>query len=172
MLSFVGGSVTASIGERASNRAFQPRGGLGRLLARDRGGPRFAAQMLIYPMLDDRNVVPDPDFGEMLIWTYDDNITGWQAYLGDAFGTDDVPAYAAPARAENFTDRPVTFLDVGGHDIFRDEDIAYASRLWRAGVPTDLHVYPGGPHGYETLAGGTDLARRTLAARYEFLRSI
>ena len=142
------------------------------LMARDRGWPGIAAQLLIYPMLDDRNVNPDPALGEMLTWTYDDNITGWQAYLGASYGGDDVPAYAAPARAEDLSRLPRTFLDVGGNDIFRDEDIDYASRLWRAGVPTELHVYPGGPHGYETLAGETDIARRTLTARHAFLRSV
>lgn len=142
------------------------------LMARDRGGPGIAAQLLIYPMLDDRNVNPDPGLGDMLTWTYDDNITGWQAYLSEKFGNDDVPAYAAPTRAESLSDLPRAFLDVGGNDIFRDEDIDYAARLWRAGVPTDLHVYPGGPHGYETLAGDTELAQRTLAARYAFLRTV
>jgi acetyl esterase/lipase len=142
------------------------------LMARDRGGPRLAAQMLVYPMLDDRTATPDPGLGEMLTWSYDDNITGWQAYLGDAYGTENVPAYAAPARATDLAGLPRTFLDVGGNDIFRDEDIDYAARLWRAGVPTDAHVYPGGPHAYETLAGDTQLAKRTLASRYAFLRTV
>lgn len=108
----------------------------------------------------------------MLTWSYADNVTGWGAYLGDAFGTDDVSPYAAPARAKHLEDLPRAFLDVGGNDIFRDEDMDYAARLWRAGVPTELHVYPGGPHGYESLAATTDLAQRTLAARYGFLRSV
>ena len=85
---------------------------------------------------------------------------------------DDVSPYAAPARADSLEDLPRAFLDVGGNDIFRDEDLAYATRLWRAGVPTEVHVYPGGPHGYESLAAATDLAQRTLLARYGFLRSV
>lgn len=142
------------------------------LMARDRGGPAPAAQLLVYPMLDDRNLMPDPALGDMLTWTYDDNVTGWRAYLADSFGTGSVSAYAAPARAEDLGGLPMAFLDVGGNDIFRDEGIEYARRLWRAGVPTELHVYPSGPHGYESLAPGTDLAQRTLQARYGFLRSI
>ncbi len=142
------------------------------LMARDRGGPALAAQLLIYPMLDDRNLEPDPGLGEMLTWSYADNATGWGAYLGESFGADDVSPYAAPARADSLEDLPRAFLDVGGNDIFRDEDLAYATRLWRAGVPTEVHVYPGGPHGYESLAAATDLAQRTLLARYGFLRSV
>lgn len=142
------------------------------LMARDRGGPALAAQLLIYPMLDDTNLEPDPALGDMLTWTYDDNHTGWAAYLGDSFGTDGVSPYAAPARARDLAGLPRTFLDVGGNDIFRDEDLEYAARLWRAGVPTELHVYPGGPHGYESLAAQTDIGRRTLLARYGFLLSV
>ena len=53
------------------------------LLARDRGGPPVAQQLLIYPMLDDRAHSPDPQLLPFLTWTYDDNVTGWAALLGD-----------------------------------------------------------------------------------------
>lgn len=142
------------------------------LMSRDRGGPALAAQMLIYPMLDDRNLEPDPGLGDMLTWSYADHATGWSAYLGESFGTDGVSQYAAPTRAESLEGLPRAFLDVGGNDIFHDEDLDYATRLWRASVPTEVHVYPGGPHGYESLAAATHLAQRTLAARYGFLRSV
>ena len=97
------------------------------LLARDRGGPDLAAQILIYPMLDDRNTTPDPEIAPFAVWSYDDNITGWGALLGDAIGGPDVPAYAAPARATDLSDLPACYIEVGQLDIFRDEDLAYAA---------------------------------------------
>ena len=68
------------------------------LLARDRGGPPVAAQVLVYPMLDDRTTVPDPLLAPLATWWYDDNATGWGALLGGDEGGEDVSPYAAPAR--------------------------------------------------------------------------
>ena len=113
------------------------------LMARDRGGPPIAQQLLIYPMLDDRPTTPDPQLVPFLTWTYDDNLTGWAALLGDSAGADAVSPYAAPARATDLTGLPDTYIDVGDLDIFRNEDITYARRLSDAGVPTELHLHPG-----------------------------
>ena len=101
------------------------------LMARDRGGPAVAQQLLIYPMLDDRPATPDPALLPFLTWTYDDNLTGWGALLGDGAGGDDVSPYAAPARATDLAGLPDTYIDVGDLDIFRNEDIGYARRLGR-----------------------------------------
>jgi acetyl esterase/lipase len=140
------------------------------LLARDRGGPAVAQQILIYPMLDDRTTTSDPQIEPFLTWTYDDNITGWSALLGEKAGADGVSPYAAPARADDLTGLPDTYIDVGDLDIFRDEDVAYARRLADAGVPTELHVYPGCPHAFEALAPGADISRRVIADRVRRLR--
>ena len=75
------------------------------------------------------------------------------------YGTDDIPAYAAAARAVDLSGLPPAYVCVGGADGFRDEDIAYAVRLTEAGVPTELHVYPGGPHGVMMFTT-TAIARR------------
>ena len=115
-------------------------------MARDRGGPAVAQQMLIYPMLDDRPATPDPEVESFLTWTYDDNVTDRGALLGEEAGGDDASPYAAPARADDLTGLPDTYIDVGDLDVFRNEDIAFARRLGDAGVPTELHVYPGCPH--------------------------
>lgn len=135
------------------------------LMARDRGGPAVAQQLLIYPMLDDRTTIPDPQLLPFLTWTYDDNITGWGALLGESAGTDRVSQYAAPARADDLTGLPPTYIDTGDLDIFRDEDIAYARRLADAGVPTELHLHPGCPHAFEGLASGAGVSKRAINDR-------
>jgi acetyl esterase/lipase len=142
------------------------------LLARDRGGPAIAQQLLIYPMLDDRAHPPDSRLLPFLTWTYDDNITGWAALLGERAGTDGVSPYAAPAHATDLTGLPDTYIDVGDLDIFRDEDIAYAQRLADAGVATELHLHPGCPHAFETLARKADVSQRAIADRIRRLRTL
>ncbi len=142
------------------------------LLARDRGGPALTRQILIYPMLDDRNTIPDPAIAPFALWSYDDNSTGWGALLGDAIGGPDVPAYAAPARATDLTGLPAAYIEVGQVDIFRDEDLAYAQRLCRAGVEVEFHLRPGVPHAFETFAYDTGVARRASADRIRILRSL
>jgi acetyl esterase/lipase len=141
------------------------------ILARD-CGIALARQILVYPMLDDRNQTPDPDRVAYLTWTYDNNHTAWNAVLGDQLGTDGVPPVAAPARLANHAGLPSAYIDVGDLDIFRDEDIAYAQNLARAGVPIELHVHPGVPHGWDRFAPGTESAKRAMADRARAVASI
>ncbi|MFJ5122141.1 alpha/beta hydrolase fold domain-containing protein [Kitasatospora sp. NPDC088548] len=75
------------------------------------------------------------------------------------------PSAASPAGAEDLGGLPPTYLDVGDLDLFRTEDIAYAGRLVRAGVPVELHVYPGGIHASELPAPDADLSARITACR-------
>jgi acetyl esterase/lipase len=142
------------------------------LMARDRGGPRLAAQILIYPMLDDRNTTPDPEIAPFAVWSYDDNITAWAALLGEAIGGPDVPAYAAPARASDLSGLPACYIEVGQLDIFRDENLTYALRLGQAGVPVEFHLHPGVPHEFDFLAPDTAAARRVIADRVRALASL
>jgi acetyl esterase/lipase len=142
------------------------------LMARDRAGPAIAQQLLIYPMLDDRTTTPDPQLLPFLTWTYDDNITGWGALLGDSAGTDRVSQYAAPARADDVTGLPPTYIDTGDLDIFRDEDLTYARRLSDAGVPAELHLHPGCPHAFEALASRADVSQRAIDDRLRRLRAL
>jgi len=124
------------------------------LLTRDRGEVPLAFQLLIYPMLDDRSVTmtdPHPYTGEF-IWTAQANRFGWRALLGQEPGGPDISPYAAAARAESLVGLPATFISVGALDLFLEEDLEYARRLIRAGVPTELHVYPGAYHGFNMVA--------------------
>jgi triacylglycerol lipase len=138
------------------------------LLARDRGEVRPAFQMLIYPMLDDRQLTPSSSW-DVPIWSPANNEFGWRSYLGELYGTDRIPPYAAPARAEDLSGLPPASVWVGTADGFCDEDIAYAQRLNHAGVPTELHVYPGGPHGFEAFSANAPIARRCRRDMKEWL---
>jgi len=119
------------------------------LLARDRGEVPVALQILDTPMLDDRRITPSSRQDGLAIWSRESNEFGWRSYLGDRFGSEDVPGYAAPARAIDLAGLPPAFVSVGTCDGFRDEDVEYALRLNQAGVPTELRVYAGAPHGYQ-----------------------
>jgi acetyl esterase/lipase len=124
------------------------------LLTRDRGEVPLVFQLLIYPMLDDRTVTqadPHPFTGEF-IWTPDANRFGWTALLGQEPGGPDVSPYAAAARAQQLEGLPAAYIGVGTLDLFLEEDMEYARRLIRAGVPTELHVYPGAFHGFPMVA--------------------
>lgn len=139
------------------------------LLARDRGEHPLAAQLLIYPMLDDRELTPSSrGVTDRRVWNGDSNRIGWGAYLGGLTG-DDVPPYAAPARAADLAGLPPTWIGTAELDLFRDEDVEYARRLYEAGIPTELHVYPGGVHGFDLFAPDAALTRRFCRERDEAL---
>lgn len=141
------------------------------LLARDKGEIPVCFQLLVYPMLDDRNVTPASHaITDPKVWNRRSNLTGWRAYVGDAVGTDAVSPYAAPTRAADLAGLPPAFVPVGDLDLFLDEDIEYAQRLLQAGVPTELHVYAGGIHGFDLLAPASGLAGRFQRDRDEALR--
>jgi len=139
------------------------------LLARDRGEIPLAFQLLIQPMLDDRTCTltePHPYTGEF-IWTREANRFGWTSLLGQEPGLPDVSPYAAAARAEHLEGLPPTFISAGALDLFLEEDLEYARRLTRAGVPTEFHIYPGAYHGFRMVADAQvtqTAARDQLAA--------
>ncbi|WP_249346568.1 alpha/beta hydrolase [Microbispora sp. H11081] len=143
------------------------------LMARDRGGPALAGQLLMCPMLDDRNDTPSAhQMAGRGVWDRTSNETGWSALLGDARGGPDVSPYAAPARATDLSGLPPAYIDVGSAETFRDEDVAYAAAIWRAGGSAELHVWPGGFHGFDVLVPQAALARDARAARLRWLRRV
>lgn len=140
------------------------------LYARDRGEVPIIHQQLVYPMLDDRSVAePHPYTGEFG-WTRASNRLGWQCLLGGEPGGRDVSPYAAAARAESLEGLPSTFIGVGALDLFLEEDLEYARRLTRAGVPVELHVYPGAFHGSD-FAAEARLTRMHARDQLEALRA-
>jgi acetyl esterase/lipase len=130
------------------------------LRLRDRGEPGVAFQVLLYPMLDDRQITPSSRWTDVPRWDPPANRFGWRSYLGAIDGTPEVPHEAAPARATDLGGLPPTCVVVGTVDGFHDEDVAFAERLRDAGVPADLHVFAGGCHGFATPACPAPLAIR------------
>ncbi|HYI51250.1 MAG TPA: alpha/beta hydrolase fold domain-containing protein [Microbacterium sp.] len=140
------------------------------LLARARRGPAIAGQVLVSPMLDDRDdTVSTRQIDGIGVWDRGSNATGWTALLGERRGGDDVAAASAPGRAEHLADLPPVFLSVGSAEVFRDETVAYASRIWAGGGDAELHVWPGGFHGFENFAPAAPLSIAAAAARDAWL---
>lgn len=125
------------------------------ILARDRDEVPVAYQLLIYPMLDDRTASTREthDHCGEFVWTPGDNRFGWASLLGHEPGIDGVPGHHAAARVDSVAGLPPTFLCVGALDLFLEEDMTYAGRLLAAGIPTELHVYPGVYHGHDMNSG-------------------
>jgi len=133
------------------------------LMARDRGGPVPALQLLVYPVCDDRLATPSMrEFVASPLWTRGSSAQMWRHYLGEGH-QGPAPAYAAPARAEDLTGLPPAYVMAAELDPLRDEAIEYAGRLLAAGVPVELHCFAGAFHGFDIVAPRSTLGRRALA---------
>ncbi|WP_190815701.1 alpha/beta hydrolase [Saccharopolyspora pogona] len=144
------------------------------LLNRDRGdGHTPIGQLLQCPMLDDRlNTHSAHQMTDIGLWDRSSTAVAWQAYLGDRYGAPDLPPYAAPARTTDLSGLPPTYLDVGSAETFRDENVAYAQAIWRAGGDAELHVWPGAFHGFDSVAPTAALTREARHARTQWLSRI
>lgn len=143
------------------------------LRLRDRGGPAPHGLLLCCPMLDDRTGAEGHhELADLGPWTLASNRFGWRSLLGDRAGTDDVSVYEAPGRATDLSGLPPTYVDVGSADLFRDEDVAFAGRIWAGGGDAELHVWPGGYHGFELLVPTAALSGDTVAARRRWLARV
>jgi acetyl esterase/lipase len=136
------------------------------LLARDRAEVAIAAQLLVYPMLDDRSGATaglhDPNHR---LWSQKSNRYGWSAYLGDAD-----PNVAVPARRDDLSGLPPTWIGVGTLDLFHTEDLVYAERLKAAGVPCDVVEIPGAFHGFDLVLMRAKVSKSFFDTQVEFLR--
>lgn len=136
------------------------------LMAQDRSlSPGVAKQILVYPMLDDTNIVARLAQDAVAIWTTTTNALAWSTYLGDLYGSDHVSPYAAPARVASVAGLPPTYLEVGTADIFLDETLKFASRLAAADIEVELHVRPGLPHAFVICAPFIGATQRAMADR-------
>lgn len=135
------------------------------LLARDRQGPSLLAQILVSPMLDDRDeTVSTVQIDGVGVADRQLTRFGWDAYLGTRRATDEVSVYAAPARSTDLAGLPRTYIDCGSAEVFRDETVAFASGLWAAGVDAELHVWPGAFHGFTSMVPDAVISRTATAA--------
>jgi len=138
------------------------------LLARDRGDVALAAQLLVYPMLDDRTVGRDqPDNPGLRLWNRSSNKFGWSAYLGDAD-----PDVAVPARQTDLSGLPPAWMGVGTLDLFHDEDLAYAARLKEAGVPCDIQIVKGAFHGFDGIVPKAEVSQAFFNSQCAMLRRV
>lgn len=144
------------------------------LMARDRQGPQLAGQMLMCPMLDDRNVTPSSyQIDGIGVWDRQANFTGWTALLGERRGAESgVSYYAAPARCPDLSGLPPAYIDVGAAEVFRDEDVAYATRIWATGGQAEIHVWSGCYHGFERFAPTARVSKAARATRWNWLDRI
>ncbi len=136
------------------------------IAARDRGEIPLHAQILVYPMLDDRtgSTREMPYWMGYGSWSPQANVYGWSALLGVPAGAAEVPAGAVPARVEDLAGLPPAFIGVGSIDLFAEEDIEYGRRLLHAGVPTELLVIPGGFHGFQGMVPDAAISKQFNAA--------
>ena len=133
------------------------------LLARDRGGPKLAFQMPLYGCLDDRHITPSSTtITDERVWNTATSKEAWKLYLA---GSDEnsISPYAAPARAKDLTNLPPAYICIGEVDLMRDENIEYATRLMQAGVPTELHIYPGAFHGFDMMVPTAQVSQRAAS---------
>ena len=129
------------------------------LRARDQQGPPISFQLLNQPELDDRQETWSArNFTRTPFMTRDKVTASWRHYLGSA------PAspYAAPALADDLSGLPPACITSAEFDPNRDEAIGYAQRLLQAGVPVELHQWPGTFHGSQAILSA-DVSQRQIA---------
>ncbi|MBO1418160.1 alpha/beta hydrolase, partial [Streptomyces sp. FH025] len=143
------------------------------LYARDHGGPALRMQYLGIPVLDDRlDTASMRAFTDTPGWKRSNSEVSWDFYLGGegVRGGDGVSPYAAPARAESLSGLPPAHIVAGEIDPVRDEALDYAQRLVAAGVPTELHLFPGVFHGSSLVAPQAEVSRRMVTEQIAALR--
>jgi acetyl esterase/lipase len=153
--SSAGGGLSAAVAQRAHDEDIALR-----------------AQILVYPMIDDRTTLRDDHCGRgRFMWTPQSNRFGWTAYLGRPPRLSDAPDYAAPARRTDLSGLPPAWIGVGALDLFHDESVAYAEALRSCGVPCELVVVPGMYHGADTLAPNALSMKGFRGKSVDYLRS-
>jgi acetyl esterase/lipase len=124
-------------------------------------------------MLDHRNdTASSHQFAEgPATWSRAMNAFGWQSVLGEGSETE-VSQYVSPARAGDLSGLPPAYIDVGSAEVFRDEDVSYASRIWAAGGHAELHVWAGGFHGFDALVPTAQVSIAARRTRADWLRRV
>ena len=132
----------------------------------------LAGLILASPMLDHRTSCKqhrDEEGSASYTWNHENNRQGWSAYLGGA-GVVHPPKQASPGSAETLPLLPPSYIDVGGSDLFLNENLAFAQKAMESGSEVDLRVWGRGYHGFEVLAPESGAARTSRAARRGWLK--
>jgi len=132
------------------------------LYARDKDEVAIAFQMPLYPMLDDRMETESARNNNAPVWNTKSNFNAWKLYLGDLFGSSDVPVYAAPARAVDYSNLPPTVTFVGELEPFRDETMHYVQHLREAGVPVEFDLYQGCYHAFDQVCPRAKVSKEAI----------
>lgn len=140
------------------------------IYARDKGEVAIAFQMPLYPMLDDRMITKSSQNNDAPVWNTKSNENGWKLYLGALYGTDKVPAYAAPARLSDFRGLPPAFTFVGSIEPFCDETVCYMEQLKAAGVSVRYKVFDGCYHAFDIIGSKSSPAKEATALLMENFR--
>ncbi|MGH7032674.1 MAG: alpha/beta hydrolase [Stellaceae bacterium] len=132
------------------------------MLARDKGGPKIALQIMMYPVCDcDMEtesyqafgagyVLTAPDMG----WFYDHYLQGDTAKRADPL--------ISPLRARELKGLPPALIQTAEYDVLRDEAETYGKRLAAAGVKVWIKRYQGVTHGFIRMQNMLDVARRAM----------
>ena len=139
----------------------------------DSGGIQPAGQALFCPMLDDRTATrTELDALKHRLWSNKNNRGAWAHYLGQAPGLAQVPLYSVPARRDNLSGLPASWIGVGDIDLFYEEDQRYAERLTDAGVNCEFKIISGGPHAFEAIVPAAPVSIELFESNYQFLRRV
>jgi len=142
------------------------------LLARDTGLVNVAAQALLCPMLDHRNAsTSSRQFTGPGNWSHESNAFAWASLIGPD-GDRTVTSYMSPSIAENFSGLPPTYIDAGTAELFRDEDVDYATKIWGAGGDAELHIWAGGFHGFDSVFPDAAISVRARHTRTQWVKRI
>jgi acetyl esterase/lipase len=141
------------------------------ILARDRN-VFLAKQILIYPMIDYRNIVIDESLESLAVVKYQELATLWEAIIGPHQLSDYDLMITSPAYLDNFKGLATAYISVGDLDYFRNENLDYVRRLAAAAVPVEFHLHPNAPHGFEIFTPETALAKRAMADHMRAIQSV
>lgn len=131
------------------------------MLARDREEVNIAFQMPLYPMIDDRDTESSRD-NHNKVWNTRRNHYGWKTYLGDIYGTDEVPAYAAAARQSDYSNLPPAYTFVCTGEPFYCETLTFVENLRDAGVEVGVDVYEGLYHAFDMLQPKKEISKLAI----------
>lgn len=129
------------------------------LYTRDLDTVHIAFQLPLYPMLDDRSITPSSQNNDAPVWNTASNIAAWEMYLSSVRNWEEIPIYAAPARAENLSGLPPLCTYVGTIEPFYDETRLYVRRMKEQGGSTFFKEFEGCFHAFDLMGYQSQAAK-------------